>query len=333
MATIYEIANEAGVSVSTVARALRNENKGVRSDSLARTEQIREIAERLGYKQSWRATALATGKTSGIGLLSEHSDWLFYGMMGQLAGELSQALNDAGYHLVVIPMDSEGRWKELIAGGRVDGIVVLHHYVDSIRGDLKNMDLPLLVIGDNSAEVTPRLLYDDEGGAYAATRHLIELGHHRIAMYARNVVRPHCSVSERRQGYEAAMQEAGHGAGSFWCVPEEELLELVVRSESAPTAILCYCHVEAEILYQLMWRNGLSVPRDLSVIAFNDLPSTARMAPPLSTVGFDLTRLATTASQLLIGMVEGREITKDDVTIRPLLNLRASTAPPRSEVT
>lgn len=328
MATVHEIAKEAGVSVSTVSRVLRNETKGKRVDSAARSEKIREIADRLGYTQCWRATSFANGRTCGIGLVSEHSEWLFYGMMGQLAGELSRALNELGYHLVVIPVEEGGDWKQLVAGGRVDGVVVLHHYSELIRENLSSLELPMIVVGDSQAAHARRVLYADEGGAYAATRHLIGLGHKRIAMYARDIVRPHCSVDERRRGFESAMREAGLGAGTFWCVPDEELFELVVRNPERPTAVLCYCHVEAELLYQLAWRSGLSVPRDLSIIAFNDLPSTARMSPPLSTVGFDVVRLGSMAARMIVDAVEGHESKENDVLVHPSLNLRASTSPP-----
>jgi DNA-binding LacI/PurR family transcriptional regulator len=330
MATVYEVAKEAGVSISTVSRVLRNENKGKRVDSVERSARIREIADRLGYTQSWRAASFANGKTGGIGLVSEHSEWLFYGMMGQLAGELSRGLSELGHHLVVIPVEAKGGWKQLVAGGRVDGVVVLHHFSDAIREELASLDLPMIVVGDSHAAHAPRVLYADEGGAYAATRHLIELGHERIAMFARDTVRPHCSIDERRRGFEGAMREAGLGDGIFWSIPEEELLQLVVRSPSPPTAILCYCHVEAELLYQVAWRYGLSIPRDLSVIAFNDLPSTARMSPPLSTVGFDVARLGSTAAKLIVDAVEGRECTPNDMIVHPSLTLRASTAPPPS---
>lgn len=332
MATVHEIAKEAGVSVSTVSRVLRNETKGKRVDSAARSVRIREIAERLGYTQCWRATSFANGKTCGIGLISEHSEWLFYGMMGQLAGELSAALNELGYHLVVIPVEAGGSWKQLVSGGRVDGVVVLHHYSDLVRENLSSLDLPMIVVGDSHAAHKSRVLYADEGGAYAATRHLIGLGHQRIAMYARDNVRPHCSVDERKRGFESAMKEAGLGDGTFWCVPDEELFELVVRNPDRPTAVLCYCHVEAELLYQLAWRSGLSIPRDLSVIAFNDLPSTARMAPPLSTVGFDVSRLGSMAAKMIVNAVEGRETEASDVIVHPSLNLRASTSPPGVKV-
>jgi DNA-binding LacI/PurR family transcriptional regulator len=312
---------------------LRNETKGKRVDSVERSERIRKIAHRLGYTQCWRATSFANGKTCGIGLVSEHSEWLFYGMMGQLAGELSRALNQLGYHLVVIPVEETGNWKQLVSGGRVDGVVVLHHYSDSIRKNLEPLNLPLIVVGDSHGVHTHGVVYADEDGAYAATRHLIELGHQRISMYARDVVRPHCSVDERRRGFEGAMREAGLDDGAFWCVPEEELFHRIVRTPSPPTAILCYCHVEAELLYQLAWRYGLSVPRDLSVIAFNDLPSTARMSPPLSTVGFDVARVGAMTAKLIVEAVEGRHGETNELIVHPSLNLRASTSPPGAKST
>jgi LacI family transcriptional regulator len=201
-----------------------------------------------------------------------------------------------------------------------------------IRESIASLELPMIVVGDSHAAHAHRVLYADEEGAYAATRHLIGLGHRRIAMYARDNVRPHCSVDERRRGFESAMQEAGLGDGTFWCVPDEELFELIVRNSERPSAVLCYCHVEAELLYQLAWRSGLSIPRDLSVIAFNDLPSTARMSPPLSTVGFDGSRLGSMAAKMIVNAIEDRGNETNDVIVHPSLNLRASTSSPGSKV-
>lgn len=326
--SIHQIAKEAGVSSSTVARALRGENKAIRRDSIERVERIRKIAERMGYEQSWRAKVFSSGRTHAIGLVNSHSDWIFEGVMGEIASSFTDALRDLGYHLVLVPVDEDGEWRELLVGGRLDGIAILHHYPAEARDFLRECGLPTVLLGDNSDETAPQVVSDDRRGAALATQHLLDLGHQKIVLYAEDVVRDHYSVPYRIDGYREAMTDAGLES-DVWIINQQELASrLVVRDES-PTAVLCYCHVEAQILSQALWRFGRSVPRDMSIIAFNDLPQLKYMTPPLTVIGYDTHQSGEIGAQMLAKLVAGTAPDEPRVMIAPQLHLRDSTGPPR----
>ncbi|HMP06699.1 MAG TPA: LacI family DNA-binding transcriptional regulator, partial [Lacipirellulaceae bacterium] len=253
--TIYEIAARAGVSSSTVARVLRGDVKGASRGSAHRVAQIRRLAEEMGYRRNWRARAFSKCKTHAVGLFHAHTDWICEGTMGEIAGAFTDRMHDLGYHVVIVPYDERGQWHELLADGRLDGVAVSHYLPDDARPVLQDSGLPrVLLMGDS--DQWPCVLTDDVGGARAATTRLVELGHRRIAMYLHDTIRPPFSVEDRRAGYEQAMAAAGLEATEFWRLPEERLGEMLLRPDR-PTAVLCYCHVEAMAVYLFAWQHGL----------------------------------------------------------------------------
>jgi LacI family transcriptional regulator len=326
--TIYEIAARAGVSSSTVARVLRGDTKGASRATARRIASIRQLAEEMGYRRNWRARAFSRCKTHAVGLFHTHTAWISEGTMGEIAGAFTDAMRDLGYHVVIVPYDAEGQWRELLRDGRLDGVAVSHFMPPDAKQAILESGLPRVMLmgkGDDwSCAHT-----DDIGGAYAATRRLVELGHRRVAMYLHDSIREHFSVDDRRTGYERAMAAAGLEATEFWHLPEDRLGEAFLRDDR-PTAVLCYCHVEAMALYLFAWRHGLRIPQDLSVIAFNDLPSVRYMTPPLSIMGFNTAHIGRVGARLLVRQIEGEENDEaEHVVVLPRLIERESTAPAR----
>jgi LacI family transcriptional regulator len=329
-ATIYEIAARAGVSSSTVARVLRGDVKGASPRAATRVAHIRRLAEEMGYRRNWRARAFSNCKTHALGLFHTNTAWICEGTMGEIAGAFANAARDLGYHVVIVPYDAQGKWRELISDGRLDGVAVSHYFPDEAGESLLGSGLPRVLLMDKSDQ-WPCVHSDDFGGAYAATKHLIELGHRSIAMYLHDSIREHFSVADRRIGYEAAMGDAGLAAASrFWHLPENRLDEMFA-GERPPTAIMCYCHVEAMAIYLYAWRRGWRIPQDLSVIAFNELQTVRYMTPPLTTMGFDTAKIGRIGAELLIRQIEssqGKNGRDEHVVVTPQLVPRESTASP-----
>ena len=150
-------------------------------------------------------------------------------------------------------------------------------------------------------------------------------------MYLHDSIRKHFSVVDRHVGYERAMKAAGLGdAIRFWHLPEEKLPEALFNGHDRPTAVLCYCHVEALAVYLAAWRHGVRIPEELSVIAFNDLPMTGYMTPPLTTMGFNTAHIGRVGANLLVKQIENGAAEPERVVITEKLIERQSTAaPPR----
>jgi LacI family transcriptional regulator len=337
-ATIYDIAERAGVSKSTVARVLRGELKENSRVSSERADRIRQFAAELGYRPNWRAKAFSNQRTHGIGLLYEHSAIVFRGVMAEVAEAFDGRLQDLGYHLVMIPVGGERKsWSDLVVGGGVDGTAMLFHVPDRAREALVESGMPTVIMGErltdenahlDAAEVT----VDDYRGAYVATRHLIDLGHRDVVMFFYDYGRTHHSVIDRRAGFEAALDEAAiDPRGRFWQHIKPELATPFLRAKNLPTGVLCYSHYESLALMQGLQSCGIRVPEDVSIIGFNDIQATRHLTPALTTIGFDTATIGRIGADLLIRWIEsGERITTPAIMLPEQLIIRRSTAPPRS---
>jgi LacI family transcriptional regulator len=332
-ATIYDIARQAGVSSSTVARVLRGDTKGDRRDSAQRAARIREIAHNLGYRPNLRARAFSERRTKGVGLLYTDDAWVFEGVNDRVIQGLVQELRRHEHHLLLVPIDDGSDWEQLVLGGHVDGCVTFQILPELVRSSIREFDLPCVLLGDNSDPEWPHVAVDDPAGAYAAARHLIALGHRRIGLFVHESVKPHCSIHERRQGFEKAMREDGLEP-LFWHSGEDEIISALVRGDGArPTGLICYSDLESTLIAHAMWHYGLKIPSDLSLIGFNDKFATKYMTPPLTTVGFDANRIGTLGAQMIISQLKGEEEPPaggpaKGLVVKTQLMVRGSTAAP-----
>jgi LacI family transcriptional regulator len=329
--TIYEIAERAGVSSSTVARILRGDVKESHRRSVETARRIRRIANEMGYRPNLRARAFSRGRTHGIGLLYTDDAWIFEGMNTEVVNSLVRSLQRAGYHLVFAPIDDSGSWEEIVLGGQIDGGVVFQTLPNKVSAALRERALPLVLLGDNSDPTVSHVVVDDFAGAFAATKHLIGLGHKRILLFVHKSIKPHCSVHERQAGYRAALAEAG--LSPIECVqsPEEDAIDMLIRGSERPTAVVCYSNLEATLVVHAMWQYGVSIPGELSVIGFNDLFATRYMTPPLTTVGFDAAKIGKLGAQLVLEEIDASEADEDKaptvLSVKPKLIVRSSTGP------
>lgn len=326
--TIEEVARRAGVSPSTVARALRGDLKGAQQRSVERALEIRRISEELGYRPSWRARALSRGKTHSIGLLYSDPMWIFEDPMNDIAVSLTEALQSFKYDLRLIPVTEDQQWKELAYGGAVDAVVFLTSVPDDAREILASERVPVVLIGDKCNDA-PYVVPDDEAGGYLATRHLLGLGHERIVFFVSSTIRPHYSVEERCAGYQRAMREAGLQARiDVWeCALDEAMGKLLARGR--PSALIGYCHVEALGITHGAWSHGLSIPADLSLVTFNDMAITRYMTPPLTVVSYDAAEMGRIGAKMLVQAIEEEAPGQiENVVLRETLIARGTTSSP-----
>lgn len=327
--TIGEIAKRAGVSASTVARALRGDTKGSQKRSIEKALEIRRISEELGYRPSWRARALSRGKTHSIGLLYSDPMWIFEDPMNEIAVSLTETLQRLKYDLRLIPVTEDEQWKELVYGGAVDAVAFLVSTPEGAEEIITSKIVPVVSIGDKRDDA-PYVVADDEAGGYLATRHLLGLGHTKIVYFVSDTIRPHSSVDDRRAGYERAMREAGLEPliSCWYCSIEEAMGKLL--SPERPTALIGYCHIEALGVTHGAWAHGCSIPTDLSLITFNDMAMTKQMTPPLTVISYDTAQMGCIGAKMLVDLIESDtgEATASNVVMPEKLTLRSTTAPP-----
>lgn len=304
--------------------------KGAQQRSARRAREILKISEELGYRPNWRARALSSGKTHTIGLLYTNAKWIFEDPMNEIAVSFTEALQEHNYDLRLIPVTETSDWKELVYGSGVDGLVFLQHVPERTEEVLREKRLPYILLNEKHGD-GPHVATDDESGGYLATRHLLGLGHKRIAFYIADSIRAHVSVGERRKGYERAMREAGLGDQiDFWRCDTATAMQRLL-SPDPPTALVCYCQLEALGVTHAAWAHGLAIPTDLSLVSFNDMAITELMTPPLTVVGFDMAEMGRVGANMLVSRIENPQADPpEDVVLRQELVVRGTTAPPTS---
>ncbi len=308
--TLEMVAREAGVSPSTVSRILN----GTAVVSGLKKQAVDDAIAKLGFVPNPMARGLAGGRTLSIGVITQAIDSPFYG--AALRG-IEDELDPLGYS----PLFVSGHWNaaaesrciDVLRSRRVDGIIVLTGRLTDHALEMCAKSLPVVVTGRTLA--APGLFslhFDNFEGGRLATRHLIELGHRRIAFIAGD--QDHPDANERLRGYRAALDAAGIPFEPALVVPGEYhevsgmmAVNRLLEGHQRFTAIFAANDQMAFGASLGLQRRSLRVPEDVSLVGFDDLPTSVYAIPPLSTVhqpAYELGRLAASAMlQLLAGEV------------------------------
>ena len=332
MATIADVATRAGVSVSTAARVLSG--RGYAAEETRRV--VLEAAKDLGYVPNQIARSLRTRQTNMIGLLIGDVENSFYSV---IAKHVESVAKDAGYHVVLCNSDDdpeiERDYLKLLEAMHVDALVVTP--TTRNRRSLADLLEKGLVIVQVDRRVdglrADAILVDNEAGAVSAVTHLIDAGHGRIGILAGDVDVP--TASQRLEGYRRALSEHGIAVsdeliktGSFHRDHAiEDATELI---RAAPSAIFAANNILAEALLIALDAEGLRAPRDLSVVAFDDVQWMSMVEPAVTAVRQPIADIARSAAELVLRRLrEGRDGAPSTVTFRTELVERASVGAPR----
>lgn len=335
--TIIDVAKRAGVSPSTVSRVISNHPR----ISAATAAKVREIMQEMGYHPNMTAKSLVSKSTRTLGaILPRPAEELFLNLFFPefIRGILSQS-SRKGYDLVMTSGATQIEEMEaitrLVKGKKVDGIVVLSSRQDDpVIAFLHNNQFPFVLIG-RSLEYPDVLSVDNDNvqAAFDATRHLIALGHKRIGFVSGP---PNLAISrDRIEGYCKALEEAALPLQSNWIVEGEFLQEsgyramsLVMSLPERPTAMVIIDDLVAIGVLRGLTELGYQVPRDISIVSFNNITVSQFTSPPISSIDIGIYQLGYTASQTLINAVEGKPIHMNRTIIPHRLILRESSAPP-----
>jgi DNA-binding LacI/PurR family transcriptional regulator len=322
---IYDVAALAGVSHQTVSRVFNNQ-PNIRPATKAKVE---EAMAQLGYQPNPAARSLVTAKSNMIGLLV--SDTGLYGPAGMLNAMERQA-RQAGYFAITVAVrsDSPEAWEEGIrhlAKMHVEGIatIALRSEVLQLATSIMPNVKMVAIDADDEADQVRAVGIDNFEGAHMATQHLIELGHRQIL----HIAGPSTSseASSRLRGYQKAMTEAGLKASVVqgdWTAETGYRIGVELDLDgAAPTAIFTANDHLALGLIKALSARGVSIPEDISLVGFDDIPEAPYFLPPLTTVRQDFTQLGELAIQVLLSDLAGTK-RKKMATITPQLVLRES---------
>jgi DNA-binding LacI/PurR family transcriptional regulator len=334
--TLTSIAAEAGVSVSTVSKVLNG-----RTDVAPATrERVGLLLRRRGYHPGSRlgfgVVDLLLGFGKHLPRGTAHSPWA-----EQLIHGTVQAAAEAGHSVVVTPVGSAGefdRWLELaIVRGTHGALSLVHLPRGAELRQLAAAGIPVVVI-DPAEEPGPGVRSvgaTNWQGGLTATRHLIGLGHRRIA--AISGVPRLWAGRARLDGYRAAMLEAGLAVDERlvchddWTVDggRRQATRLLALPER-PSAIVTANDEQSFGVLQALRDAGLRAPQDLSLVGFDDVPVAAWAAPPLTTIRQPLAAMADTAFRMLRSSGSAAGAEAHHVELATSLVVRDSTAPPRT---
>ena len=327
--TMADVAHAAGVSVATVSKVVNNKD-GI---SPARTEHVKKVIADMGYEASLGAQSLRSRTTGVLGILVAE----FEPFSTELLKGASAANKATDYELLAYSgrngAAQEDGWERRhlsrLSGTLIDGAVIV-----TPSGTETKFAVPVVAIDPHvGTSSLPTVRCNSYEGAVTATNYLIELGHTKIGFLGgRSGLQ---SSTDRMAGYTAAMQAAGLliddtyiGEGGYLPEISQGAARAMLARKDRPTAIFAANDLSAIEVIRVAEELGLSVPRDLSVIGFDNVPEAALCHIPLTTMAQPLAEMGQIALDMLIKLVAGDEDVETHVMLPTQLVVRESCAPP-----
>lgn len=340
MATIHDVAREAGVSVGTVSRFISG-NGYVGKVSKTRIQTA--IAE-LNYSPSSVARSLKIKRTRLLGVVV--SD-LMNPFVPEVARGIQDRADEAGYCAVIYSTDNHGqrevRALNILKDRQVDGFIVMAQESEEGNKTILNLHsqgVPVVLIGRNIVpSVIDRVTTDTYLGAIAAVRHLAGLGHSRIAYFGGDSSK--FIAAGRRQGYLSGLTQAGLRQDKALIIETDltreggvsAMRELLQLSNPA-TALFAVNDTVALGAIQEAHRQGLNIPGDFSVVGFDDIALAAYAQPALTTVAQPKLAMGRLAVDLLLSRIEQKTHgAPQEVRLPCELVVRDSTVAPKKLLT
>lgn len=310
--TIQDIAERANVSISTVSRVI-NSTAPVAPET---REKVLGVIAELNYKPNLFAQGLAGGHSRTIGVLTQLIGSPFYDVI--LRGIL-KGIDGSGYS----PLFADGGWdaeKDLIALNmfiqrQVDGLILLNgHAPEEILIEIASQ-IPMIIVGRDIPDLKEQCLpFDDFNAAQTATQYLIQSGHQRIAHITG--LKNHQDAIERQDGYLMALREAGIEPnpdlvieGDFTEPSGVMAVEMLLMRGHIFSAIFAANDQMAYGARLALYRRGLRVPDDVSLVGFDDQAPSAYMIPPLTSVRRPPLEIGEAVGQALVQLLQGKSVT------------------------
>ena len=333
MTTIRDVAEQAGVSTTTVSHVV-NRTRKVDPRTAARVEAA---IDALGYRPNALARSMRRGRTHTVGIVVPDIANPFF---GDLARSLEDHMFEAGYSAIICNSDGdedkEARYLDVLLSKKVDGLLLiaasqpsegLRHLVESgpptVVVDRELGDLPV-----------SQVMVENHRGGYLAGRHLLELGHRDIAVIAGP---GGTGTSARRlEGFRHAIDEAGLSIrqerifrGDFRAASGRAAMDGWLQGGAPPTAVFAENDLMAVGALSSAHASDVDVPVDLSVVGFDGIAFGADVTPPLTTVAQSTNDVATTAIEMLFERLRDRAAPPRRVELPVSLLVRGSSGPPR----
>lgn len=316
--TLIEVARTAGVSPSTVSRILN----GTAKVSDEKRQAVMDAIAKTNFAPNQMAQGLKKGKSMTIGIVVQDISSPFF---DETLHGVDDALKGTGYASVIV----SGHWDaaeeieriRLLLARKVDGIILLSGRITDESVLQFSQHRPIVSTGrDIHTDKALGFKLDNEYGSWLAVRHLIELGHRRIAF----ITGPsnNCDAAERLTGYQRALQEANIPfddklvvEGDFHESSGMRAINHLFETQQQFTAVCAANDLSAYGARLSLYRKGIRVPEDISLVGFDDLPGSSYTTPPLTTVKQPLYEIGRIATKALLNIIHGEVV---ETSIPPL---------------
>jgi len=331
MATIRDVARAAGVSVATVSHVIN----GTRPVAPETAERVRRTMEALDYHPNAVAQSLRTRKTHAIGAVVSDITNPFFATLVRGAED---AAIEAGYSLIVCNSDEspekEDRYIRLLRRRQMDGLLISPVGDGSSKAvqELPQWQVPFVFIDRRAKGIeADAVLSDNFGGAYQATKHLIERGHRRIGIILG--IKGATTTEERLAGYRKALDEAGvpfsdelTAYGGYRVEGGQKVTEEFLSLPEPPTAIFSTNNLMTVGVLKTLAHRKIAVPKAMAVVSFDDLDLGKLFQPPLTVVRQNPYEIGKVAMEILLSRFEnGEEGNYEEIRVPVELRVRGST--------
>lgn len=338
MVTIDDIAKAAGVSNTTVSNVIHGRAGRVSETTI---QKINNIIKETGYIPNMSARALAAGSSKVVALINHLDPKRSGNFMADpfhniFIGSIEDALRASGYYLMFRTVESGEELLAFLRNWNVDGLFLTGVFEEGdIYKTLCTLHIPIVLSDSYLSDYThmANVGLEDREGGYIATQHLLQQGHRRIA-FACPPITGAGVVQQRLLGYKDALAEHGVPFSEALVYQREfsthgtmELGALLAKQRDV-TAVFATADIMAAGIMSGLQQNGRMVPRDVSVVGFDDINWCRMTLPMLTTVHQDSHKKGEIAADYMVRLLEGRRLPARNHTLPVRLAKRASVAPP-----
>lgn len=325
--TIQDVASAAGVSVSTVSRVL-NDKDDIAPETY---ERVKTIIKEMGYTSSLAARSMRSLRMNVIGLVMPDAGEPF---PIEVMKGVNSAIAALDYDLIIYTCgdvrkhyaaDRERKFVSLLTNSLTDGVIVITPAAAHF-----NTNAPVVAVDPHyEGNEYPAVISTNKAGAMEAVDYLIQLGHRRIGYINGRVDLK--SAERRLRGYQESLMKAGIPLDPDLIVQGDFMADIAYKGArqllglpNPPTAIFCANDQSAIGAYKAAHEAGLSIPDDLSIVGFDNIPDAAQVRPGLTTVDQCIQDMGKIAIQMLVKLIEGEELENKTIKTSTRLVIRES---------
>ncbi|MFD1436298.1 substrate-binding domain-containing protein [Kroppenstedtia eburnea] len=300
--TIKDIAKAAGVSYSTVSKAL-NDSPLVKKET---KQKILRVADEMGYQPNIAAKKLVSNESRTIGVVWPTVERV---ALTTLAAKINAALEQQKYHML-LSINPTKTAVDLFNRFQVDGVLV---FGEEAHEEIISSSIPLLYYGEPGPATYPTIDVNRRKAIQLGVRHLVQLGHSRIA-YIGDLNPQHSNQREKATGYTLGMEEAGYShlheavdsRGLSWQAGYQAVKQLL--SKKKPTALISASYDLTVGIIRGIKELHLTIPQDISLVSYDHIPEMEKLDVPVTAVGTPVQTIATEITNHLLQLASGKKV-------------------------